>query len=185
MWQASKKASKKNANKIQVRVRKDRKAETGDTRMYSRSSFLLRGRSTLERCGNTESTNATKATLFSDEQAMEANSFPLSGGIGGTDRNPYTEVGAQLHNSIGGSQQENHKAFTWRKLWGDLSCPRKVPRRRSEANTNHFGRIVDLGLLSQSTKSWGIWLAREGDLQSWSSALMEKRECGQGNLDLR
>jgi hypothetical protein len=27
--------------------------------------------------------------------------------------------------------------------------------------TNHLGRIVDLGLLSQSTKSWGIWLARE------------------------
>jgi hypothetical protein len=126
-----------------------------------------------------------RLTLFSGEQATEASSFPLSGGIGDTDRNPYTEVGAQLHNSIGGSQQENHKAFTWRKLWGDLSCPRQVPQRRSEANTNHFGRIVDLGLLSQSTKSWGIWLAREGDLRSWSSALMEERECGWGSSDLR
>jgi hypothetical protein len=53
-----------NINKIQVRIRKDRKAETGDTRMYSRSSFVLRGStSTLERCGDTESTNATKAHL--------------------------------------------------------------------------------------------------------------------------
>jgi hypothetical protein len=85
--------------------------------MYSGSSFLSRGStSTLERCGDTESTNATKLTLFSGEQATEASSFPLSDGIGGTDRNPYTEVGAQLHNSIGGSQQENHKAFTWRNL---------------------------------------------------------------------
>jgi hypothetical protein len=126
-----------------------------------------------------------RLTLFSGEQATEASSFPLSGGIGGTDQNPYTEVGAQLRNSIGGSQQENHKAFTRRKLWGDLSCPRQVPRRRSEANKNHFGRIVDLGLLSQSSKSWGIWLAREGDLRSWSSALMEERECGRGNSDLR
>jgi hypothetical protein len=65
----------------------------------------------LERCGNTESTNATKAPLFFGEQATEANSFPLSGGIGGTDRNPYTEVGAQLHNSIGGSQQEQPQSF--------------------------------------------------------------------------
>jgi hypothetical protein len=40
---------------------------------------------------------------------MEASSFPLSGGIRGTNRNPYTEVGAQLHNSIGGSQQETTK----------------------------------------------------------------------------
>jgi hypothetical protein len=85
--------------------------------MYSRSSFLLRrSTSTLERCGDTESTNATKAHLVSGEEATEASSFPLSGGIGGTDRNPYTEVGAQLHNSVGGSQQENHKAFTRRKL---------------------------------------------------------------------
>jgi hypothetical protein len=54
----------KSANKIQVRVRKDRKAETGDTRMYSHSSFLLReSMSTLERCGDTESTNATEAHL--------------------------------------------------------------------------------------------------------------------------
>jgi hypothetical protein len=126
-----------------------------------------------------------RLTLFSGEQATEASSLLLSGSIGATDRNPYTEVGAQLHNSIGGSQQENHKAFTRRKLWGDLSCPRKVPRRRSKANINHFGRIVDLGLLSQSTKSWGIWLAREGDLRSWSSALMEERECGRGRSDLR
>jgi hypothetical protein len=126
-----------------------------------------------------------RLTLFSGEQSTEASSLPLSGGIGGTDRNPYTEVGAQLHNSIGGSQQENHIAFTRRKLWGDLSCPRQVSRRRSEANTNHFGRIVDLELLSQSTKSWGIWLAREEDLRSWSSALMEERECGWGRSDLR
>jgi hypothetical protein len=49
---------------MQVRVRKDRKAEAGDTRMYSRSSFLLRGStSTLERSGDTESTNATEAHL--------------------------------------------------------------------------------------------------------------------------
>jgi hypothetical protein len=78
--------------------------------MYSHSSFLLRGStSTLERCGDTESTNSTKLTLFSDEQATKASSFPLSGGIGGTDRNPYTEVGAQLHNSIRGSQQKTTK----------------------------------------------------------------------------
>jgi hypothetical protein len=53
-----------------------------------------------------------RLTLFSGEQAMEAISFPLSGGIGGTGRKPYTEVGAQLHNSIGGSQQENHEDYT-------------------------------------------------------------------------
>jgi hypothetical protein len=61
----------------------------------------------LERCGDTESTKRHGLTLFSGEQATEASSFPLSGGTGGTDRNPYTEVGAQLHKSIGGSQQES------------------------------------------------------------------------------
>jgi hypothetical protein len=94
-----------------------------------------------------------RLTLFSSEQATEASSFPLSGGIGGIDRNPYTEVGEQLHNSIGGSQQEYHEAFTGRKLRHDLSCPRQVPRRKSEVYTNHLGRIVDIGLLSQSIKS--------------------------------
>jgi hypothetical protein len=80
--------------------------ETEDTRIYSRSSFLLRGStSTLERCGDTESTNAMKAHLFSGEQATEAISVPLSGGLEGDNRNAYTEVGARLHNSIGGSQQ--------------------------------------------------------------------------------
>jgi hypothetical protein len=102
-----------------------------------------------------------RVTLFSGEQATEASLFPLSGGIGGTDQNPYMEVGAQLHKSIGGSQQENHEAFTWRKLRGDLFCTRQDPRRMGGGKSNHLGRIVDLGLLSQSTKSWRIWLARE------------------------
>jgi hypothetical protein len=31
--------------------------------------------------------------------------------------------------------------------------------------SNHLDRIVDLGLLSQSTKSWRIWLARERNLR--------------------
>jgi hypothetical protein len=35
-----------------------------------------------------------RLTLFSGEEATEASSVPLSGGIGGTNRNPYTEVGA-------------------------------------------------------------------------------------------
>jgi hypothetical protein len=57
-------ASKQVTSKIQVRERNNGRVETGDTRMYSRSSFLLRGSaSTLERCGDTESTNATKAHL--------------------------------------------------------------------------------------------------------------------------
>jgi hypothetical protein len=46
-----------------------------------------------------------RLTLFSGEQATEASSFPLSGGIGGTNRIPYTELGAHIHNSIGGSQE--------------------------------------------------------------------------------
>jgi hypothetical protein len=37
---------------------------------------------------------------------MEASSVPLSGGLEGDNRKPYTKVGAQLHNSIGGSQLE-------------------------------------------------------------------------------
>jgi hypothetical protein len=102
-----------------------------------------------------------RLTLFSGEQATEASLFPLSGGIGGTDQNPYMEVGAQLHNSIGGSQQENYEAFTRRKLRGDLFCTRQDPRRMGGGKSNHLDRIVDLGLLSQSTKSWRIWLARE------------------------
>jgi hypothetical protein len=59
------KSSKQITNKIQVRDRDHREVETGDTRIYSRSSFLLRGcTSTLERCGDTESTNATEAHLI-------------------------------------------------------------------------------------------------------------------------
>jgi hypothetical protein len=38
-----------------------------------------------------------RLTLFSSEQATEASSVPLSGGMGGIDRNPYTEFGAQLN----------------------------------------------------------------------------------------
>jgi hypothetical protein len=61
---SGKHASKQVTNKIQVRERDNRRVWTGDTRMYSRSSFLLRGStSMLERCGDTESTNATKAHL--------------------------------------------------------------------------------------------------------------------------
>jgi hypothetical protein len=37
---------------------------------------------------------------------MKASLVPLSGGLEGDNRKPYTEVGAQLHNSIGGSQLE-------------------------------------------------------------------------------
>jgi hypothetical protein len=92
---SDKQASKQITNKIQVRDRDHREVETRDTMIYSRSSFLLRGStSMLERCGDTESTNAT-----------EASSFPLNGRIGGTDRNPYMELGARIHNSIGGSQE--------------------------------------------------------------------------------
>jgi hypothetical protein len=37
-------------------------------------------------------------TLFSGEQAMEASSLLLSGGLEGDDRNLYTEFGAHIHN---------------------------------------------------------------------------------------
>jgi hypothetical protein len=44
--------------------------------------------------------------------------------------------------------------------------------------TNHLGRIVDLGLLFQSTKCWGIWLARERERSTKLEAheSMEERE---------
>jgi hypothetical protein len=59
---SDKQASKQVTNKIQVRERNNRRAETGDTRMYSHSFLLLRGSTfTLERCGDIESTNTTKA----------------------------------------------------------------------------------------------------------------------------
>jgi hypothetical protein len=48
-----------------------------------------------------------RLNLFSGEQATEASSFPLSGGIGGTNRIPYKEPGARIHNSIGGSQESH------------------------------------------------------------------------------
>jgi hypothetical protein len=61
---SEKQASKQVTNKIQVRDRDNREVETGDTRIYSHSSFLLRGStSTLERCGDTEATNATEAHI--------------------------------------------------------------------------------------------------------------------------
>jgi hypothetical protein len=43
--------------------------------------------------------------FLSGEQATEASSIPLSGGLESDDQNIYTEVGTQLHNLIGGSQQ--------------------------------------------------------------------------------
>jgi hypothetical protein len=60
---------------------------------------------------------------FETYQATEASSFPLSGGIGGTDRNPYTEVGAQLHNSIGGSQQKKTTKLLHRGSFEVTSFP--------------------------------------------------------------
>jgi hypothetical protein len=44
--------------------------------------------------------------------------------------------------------------------------------------SNHLGRIVDQGLLSQFTKSWRIWLARERErsMKLEALALMEERE---------
>jgi hypothetical protein len=39
-----------------------------------------------------------RLTLFSGEQAMEASSLPLSGGLEGDDQNLYTELGAHMHN---------------------------------------------------------------------------------------
>jgi hypothetical protein len=47
-----------------------------------------------------------RLTLFSGEQDTEASLVPLSTGLEDDNQNPYTEVGAQLHNSIEGSQQE-------------------------------------------------------------------------------
>jgi hypothetical protein len=41
---------------------------------------------------------------------------------------------------------------------------RQIPQRMGGGNTNYLGRIVDLGILSQSTKFWGIWLAREREI---------------------
>jgi hypothetical protein len=43
-------------------------------------------------------------TLFFGEQATETGSILLSGGLEGDERNPYTEIGKQLHNLIGSSQ---------------------------------------------------------------------------------
>jgi hypothetical protein len=61
---SGKHASKQVTSKIQVRERNNRRVKIGETRMYSRSSFLLKGStSMLERCGDMESTNATKAHL--------------------------------------------------------------------------------------------------------------------------
>jgi hypothetical protein len=58
-WQAS---IQQVINMIQVKERDN--FNDGYTMIYSRSSFLLReSTSTLERCGNTESTNATEADL--------------------------------------------------------------------------------------------------------------------------
>jgi hypothetical protein len=57
-WQASIQGI---INKIQVKEQDNHNGEAGDTRMYSHSFFLLRGStSTLERCGDTVSTNTTK-----------------------------------------------------------------------------------------------------------------------------
>jgi hypothetical protein len=45
--------------------------------------------------------------------------------------------------------------------------------------SHHLDRIVDLGLLSQSTKSWRIWLAREREREIYEDealVLMEERE---------
>jgi hypothetical protein len=43
--------------------------------------------------------------------------------------------------------------------------------------SNHLDRIVDLGILSQSTKYWRIWLAREREIYEGEAlALMEERE---------
>jgi hypothetical protein len=44
-----------------------------------------------------------------------------------------------------------------------------------EWGKNHLGSIVDLGLLSQSTKSWEIWLVREREIYRVEAlALMEE-----------
>jgi hypothetical protein len=81
--------------------------------MYSRSSFL-KGKYVYvgEVWWHEVNQTPRRLTLFSDEQVTEASSFPLSSGIGGTDRNPYMEVGEQFHNSIGGFQQEPRSFYT-------------------------------------------------------------------------
>jgi hypothetical protein len=106
---------------------------------------------------------------------MKASSVPLSGGIGGTDRTLTLRLG---HNSTTQLEapNKNHEAFTWRKLRGDLSCSKQVPRRMGGGKTNHLGRIVDLGLLSQSSKCWGIWLARERSTKLETLESMKERE---------
>jgi hypothetical protein len=94
---------------------------------------------------------------------MEVSSVPLSGGLEGDNQNPYAEVGAQLHNAIGGSQQEPRSFY----IEEPLSLPLLLKASSTEdgwGKTNHLGRTVDLGILSQSNKSWGIWLDIERDL---------------------
>jgi hypothetical protein len=109
-WQAR---SKQVNNKIQVREQNNRRVETGDTRMYSRSSLFWREVHLRWRGVAPQSPPMPqRLTLFSSKQAMEASSVPLSGGLEGDDWNPYMEVGAQLHNSIGGSQQEPQSFYT-------------------------------------------------------------------------
>jgi hypothetical protein len=80
---SEKQASKQVTSKIQVREINNRRAETGDTRMYSCSSFLLREVHLCWRGVVTQSPPMPqRLTLFSAEQATEASSFPLSSGIG-------------------------------------------------------------------------------------------------------
>jgi hypothetical protein len=54
-----------------------------------------------------------RLTLLSGEQATEASSFPLSGGIGETNRIPYTELGAHITTQLEAPRKarrlEHHK----------------------------------------------------------------------------
>jgi hypothetical protein len=92
-----------------------------------------------------------RLTLFFGEQATDASSVPLSGGLKGDNRNPYTEVGAQLHNSIGCPHQVPLKLLHGGSFEVTSFARRQDPQRRGAEN--HLDRIVDLGLLSQTTKS--------------------------------
>jgi hypothetical protein len=117
--------------------------------------------------------------LFSGEQAMEASSVTLMVVLGAPTETLTLRLGHNFTCQLE-APNKNHEAFTLRKIRGELSFPRQVPRRMGGGKSNHLGRIVDLGLLSQSTKSWGIWLAIEGDLRSLKNLNPWRRDKSQG-----
>ena len=143
-----------------------------ETRMCCRNSFPLRGStSPLARCGGTMLLKKPLGPPYSPHALTQCEMSWFHYWCPRRRRpNLYKQGWGNLHNLIGGSQQDHEASPQWNMAlrWPQPSRVLKHPRvtrsaRDKWGNQISLGGSVDRSLVTQSRANQQVWLARERD----------------------